>query len=81
MISPITIKTESLDKNIVQASSYLPKPKPKQVISPLVEFLNKDFRVPEVVVESNFAELMQPAELSYKISHGVVGQKLNVVVK
>ena len=79
MISPITIKTESLDKNIVPASSYLPKP--KQVISPLAEFLNKDFRVPEVVVESKFAELMQPAELSYKISHGVVGQKLNVVVK
>lgn len=79
MLSQITQRASSFDKNIIQASSYLPKA--EQALSPLAEFLGKDFRVPTRTVKAVFVENIEPADVSYRISHGAVGQKLNVVSK
>ena len=78
MISQLTLKTSAIDRNIAQTANYLAKP--SKATSPLIEFLNKDFKA-KSAVKFDFSDFIEPAELSYKNSHGPVGQNLNILSK
>lgn len=79
MISQLTtLKTSAIDRNIVNTKDYLAKP--SKITSSLIEFLNKDFR-DKSAVKFDFSDFIEPAELSYKNSHGPVGQNLDILSK
>ena len=77
MIPPFMSRTTS--KTVVRASTYI-RPIEQDIVDPLIKFLNKDYRINKPV--SSFADLyMQSPEQSYAVSHGVIGQKLDIVSK